>query len=94
MYLVGSGVDIYIFAEGIQYRHKVFGGRASNGGFAPDKKCTRIGTELASLAAGEFVGVATKANVYRYGYTVATYATNMITCTYVRICAVHKMYMH
>ena len=59
-------MDIYIFAEGIQYGHKAFGGRASNGGFAPDQKCTRIGTELASLAAGEFVGVATGAHVYRY----------------------------
>ena len=62
----GSGVDIYVFAEGMQYDHKAFGGRASNGGFAPDKGCTRIGTELASLAAGKFVGVATEANVYRY----------------------------
>ena len=62
---VGSGVDIYVFAEGMQYDHKVFGGRASNGGFAPDKGCTRIGTELASLAAGKYVGVAAEANVYR-----------------------------
>ena len=66
----GSGVDIYVFAEGIQYDHKVFGGRASNGGFMPDQKCGRIGTELASLAAGEFVGVATAAQIYRYVLTI------------------------
>ena len=66
---IGSKVDIYVLGEGIQYDHAEFGGRAFDGGFSLESgQCSRanFGTIVASLAAGSTVGVAKKANVYRY----------------------------
>jgi len=58
-----------VLGEGIQYDHTEFGGRAFDGGFnLKHGQCSsaRFGTIIASLAAGNTVGVAKKANVYRY----------------------------
>ena len=71
---VGSGVDIYMFGEGINLDHEEFEGRAFDGGYRwlrnprRPKDCSRKfhGTQVASLAVGKSVGVATKANIYRY----------------------------
>ena len=67
--LTGSGVDIYVFAEGINLDHEEFEGRAFDGGYGLSQNCSSnyYGTHVASLAVGKSVGVATKANVYRYG---------------------------
>jgi len=67
--LIGSGVDIYVFAEGINLNHEEFEGRAFDGGYEQSQNCSSkyYGTYVASLAVGKSVGVATKANVYRYG---------------------------
>ena len=61
----GTGVDIYIFAEGIEYDNEEFGGRALHGEFMPESGCANFGTELASLAAGRDYGVAKNATIYR-----------------------------
>ena len=95
MYLccIGSGVDVYVFAEGINHDHEEFEGRAFDGGYTrlnartgqpEDCSSKYVGTHVASLAVGKYVGVATKANVYRYvcatNYvcTCATLATHNI----------------
>ena len=61
----GNGVDIYILADGIEFENDEIKGRAFNGGFR-SQQCNWLGTQLASLAAGKYVGVAKNANVYRY----------------------------
>ena len=61
----GTGVDIYILAEGIDFDNEEFGGRASHGEFMPENDCAKYGTELASLAAGKDYGVAKNATIYR-----------------------------
>jgi len=33
LYFIGSGVDIYVFSEGIDYDHEKFKGRAFDGGY-------------------------------------------------------------
>jgi len=69
---IGLGIDIYVFAEGIDYDHEEFQGRAFYGqytklsGQAENCSSSSYGTYLASLAVGKSVGVASKANVYRY----------------------------
>jgi len=95
--LVGSGVDIYVFGEGINYDHKEFEGRAFDGGYKfltrshqPEDCPSKLhGTHVASLAAGKSVGVATKANVYRYGLhsyrLFAMHPISLITCNYLSI---------
>ena len=73
---VGSGVDIYVFGVGIDYDHKEFEGRAFDGKFIRRNSpiiqgnC-QYGTHFASVAVGKSVGVATKANVYRYELFIA-----------------------
>ena len=62
----GTGVDIYMLYEGIDLENEEFGGRAFDGGFMPVKPCSEFGTQLASLAAGRYAGVAKNANIYRY----------------------------
>ena len=67
-----------MFGEGIDYNHGEFEGRAFDGGFkwlARSKQpndCSSkfFGTHVASLAVGKSVGVATKANVYRYEFLI------------------------
>jgi len=69
------GVDFYVFADGIDYNHEEFQDTSSY------RQCTTLnihpeqaencpsstyGTYLASLTVGKSVGVAPKANVYRY----------------------------
>ena len=69
----GTGVDIYILADGIDYGNEEFGGRARDGGYRTlyrQQRCTKYGTEIASVAAGRYSGVAKNSNIYRY---VATY---------------------
>ena len=62
----GTGVDIYILAEGLEYDNEEFGGRAFHGNFKPETGCAaEYGTELASLAAGKDYGVAKNAKIYR-----------------------------
>ena len=61
----GTGVDIYILVEGIEYDNEEFGGRALHGEFMPESGCANFGTELASLAAGRDYGVAKNATIYR-----------------------------
>ncbi len=67
--LTGAGIDIYIVDTGINYAHEQFGGRAVYGvdiartssGSIVDPRgsdCDGHGTHVASLAAGETVGVA------------------------------------
>jgi len=64
-----------VFGEGINHVHKEFEGRAFDGGYEwlirsrqPEDCASKLyGTHVASLAVGKFVGVANKANVYRYG---------------------------
>ena len=69
--LIGSSVDVYVFAEGINLEHEEFEGRAFDGGYGQSKKCSKdFGTYVASLAVGKSDGVATKANVYRYGLSI------------------------
>ena len=66
LYYIGTGVDIYILADGIDLKDEEFEGRAFDGMFLPQKSCTGFGTGLASLAAGKYAGVAKNANIYRY----------------------------
>ena len=54
-----------MLAEGIDYDNEEFGGRAFDGKFMPENECAEIGTNLASLAAGNDYGVAKNANIYR-----------------------------
>ena len=68
----GAGVDIYILDTGINYKHRVFGGRASFGGYdafpqegRKGRDCQGHGTHCAGLAVGRLTGVANGANVYR-----------------------------
>ena len=56
-----------MLVEGIDHENEEFGGRAFDGEFMPTKSCTELGTQLASLAAGKYAGVAKNANIYRYG---------------------------
>ena len=81
--LVGSGVDIYVFAEGINLDHDEFEGRAFNGGYGQSQDCFSklYGTHVASLAAGRSVGVATKANVYRYVHFHPYFHAQKIQCS-------------
>ena len=66
MYIAtGTGVDIYVLAEGIDYDNEEFGGRAFDGKFMLENECAEFGTNLASLAAGKDYGVAKNANIYR-----------------------------
>ena len=70
-----SGVDVFVFAEGINLDHEEFESRAFDGGYRQSEKCSKyFGTHVASLAVGKSVGVATKANVYRYGLYNSFYA--------------------
>ena len=62
----GTGVDIYMLVEGIDYENEEFCGRAFDGGFMPIKPCTKYGTHLTSLTAGKYAGVAKNAHIYRY----------------------------
>ena len=62
----GTGVDIYMLVEGVDLGNEEFGGRAFDGGFMPVKPCSEFGTQLASLSAGRYAGVAKNANIYRY----------------------------
>jgi len=67
----GSGVDIYVFGAEINYDHKEFEGRAFDGEYIRRTSSRKQGncqhgTHVASVAVGKSVGVATKANVYRY----------------------------
>ena len=55
-----------MLVEGIDLENEEFGGRAFDGGFMPVKPCSEFGTQLASLAAGRYAGVAKNANIYRY----------------------------
>ena len=65
--MVGTGVDIYIIADGIEYDNKEFVGRAFDGGFKSRRQCsTKYGTQLAALAVGKYSGVAKNSHVYRY----------------------------
>ena len=64
----GTGVDIYVLADGIEHDNEEFGGRAFDGGFKP-QQCAKFGTQVASLAAGKYTGVAKNSNVYRYTVT-------------------------
>ena len=60
-----------MFGEGIQHDHAEFGGRAFDGGYSTKSglcSSAYFGTMVASLAAGNTVGVARKANVYRYNF--------------------------
>ena len=64
-----------MFGEGVQHDHVEFEGRAFDGEFSGKSRlCSkaRFGTMIASLAAGSTVGVAKKANVYRYIVVAAT----------------------
>ena len=63
---IGSGVDVYVFAEGINLEHEEFEGRAFDGGYGQSENCSNdVGTYVASLAVGKSDGVTTKANVHR-----------------------------
>ena len=65
----GTGVDIYIMVDGIDYNNEEFGGRASDTGYRTlfrQQKCDKYGTKLASLAAGTYSGVAKNSKIYRY----------------------------
>ena len=70
MYLLGTGVDVYILDTGINYNHKVFNGRASFGGYdafnGDGSDCQGHGTHCAGLAVGYLTGCAYGARVYRY----------------------------
>jgi len=63
-----------VLSEGINHDHKEFEGRAFDGEYRrltrsrKQENCKQKyhGTHVASLAVGKSVGVATKANVYRY----------------------------
>ena len=64
-----------MFGEGVQHDHVELEGRAFDGEFSGKSRlCSkaRFGTMIASLAAGSTVGVAKKANVYRYIVVAAT----------------------
>ena len=62
---IGTGVDIYMLADGIDIENEEFGGRAFDGKFNSPISCTEFGNSLASLAAGQYAGVAKNANIYR-----------------------------
>jgi len=61
----GTGVDIYILADGIEYKNKELEGRVFDGEFSSQQCTGSFGTQIASLAAGKYVGVAKNSNVYR-----------------------------
>jgi len=54
---IGLGVDIYVFAEGIDYDHEEFQGRAFYGQYTKLENCSSssYGTYLASLAVGNLL---------------------------------------
>ena len=70
-----------MLADGIDYDHVEFGGRAFDGGYtrlssrpgqAENCFSASHGTHVASLAVGKSVGVAPKARVYRYSVYVSS----------------------
>lgn len=75
MNYAGKGVDIYILADGVEDDNREFGGRAFNVKFMPPYpywKCTKYGTLIANVTAGNTAGVAKKSQVHvlRYMYTI------------------------
>lgn len=64
----GGGVDIYVVDSGIRSSHSEFGDRVVGGysvfGGPWDEDCLGHGTAVASVAAGERLGVAKEANIW------------------------------
>ena len=61
---IGTGVDIYVLADGIDYDDKEFGKRAFDVELSHFKRrCNYLGTHIGHLAAGVYAGVAKNSNI-------------------------------
>ena len=64
----GTGVDIYILADGIEHDNEELHGRAFDVEFIPPHysqwRCNKFGTHIGSLAAGVYAGVAKSSMIY------------------------------
>ena len=71
----GTGVDIYILADGVEDGDKEFGqgrSRAANIRYIPPFprwRCTKYGTKMAILTAGNYTGIARNSRIYVLRYT-------------------------
>lgn len=93
----GTGVDIYILADGVESYDIEFSpyarsrplSRAANKRYNPPYprwRCTKYGTPLAILTAGNYIGIAKKSKIKVLRYVMPYMHSYLFNVTYVAIC--------